>query len=236
MAELRTGFHEELNSIRASVTELGARVVDLIPRVTEVLLTQDLEGAQAVIEGDDEFDARSLDIEERALAILALQAPVAGDLREVASALKLSGDMERSADLCRNICRSARRIYGHRVDPALIEILAQLSDQARTEYAEALEAYRQRDATRAAALSDIDDYLDRLHHQFIEQILESHAREAIDLQVAVQLALVARFYERLGDHAVGLASKVTYIATGELPDPDLDARHRVREVGDPPPR
>ena len=218
MNDLRAGFHSDLDEVRDSIVRLGATVIDLIPRVTAVLLEQDLEGAEYVILGDDEVDTRATAIEEKALSLLALQAPVAGDLRQVATALKISAEMERSADLCCNICKAARRIYGHELDPKLRGIIQKLSDQAQAEYRQALDAYASVDAMRAAALPDIDSYLDDLHRQFIQQILESHAAETIDLRVAVQLALVARFYERLGDHAVNLANRVRYIATGWLPE------------------
>ncbi len=218
MNDLRAGFHGDLEEIRDAIVRLGATVIDLIPRVTAVLLDQDLEGAEYVILGDDEVDSRATSIEERALSLLALQAPVAGDLRQVATALKISSEMERSADLCCNICKAARRIYGHELDPKLRGIIQKLSDQAQAEYRQALDAYAAVDAVRAAALPDIDSFLDDLHRQFIQQILESHAAGSIDLQVAVQLALVGRFYERLGDHSVNLANKVRYIATGWLPE------------------
>jgi phosphate transport system protein len=228
MPELRTEFHHDLDEIRDAIVRLGATVIDLIPRVTAVLLEQDLEGAEYVILGDHDVDARATSIEERALSLLALQAPVAGDLRQVATALKISSEMERSADLCCNICKAARRIYRHELDPKLRGIIQKLSDQAQVEYRQALDAYVSVDAVRAAALPDIDSFLDDLHRQFIQQILESHAAGTIDLQVAVQLALVGRFYERLGDHSVNLANKVRYIATGWLPE------HESRSNSDQP--
>jgi phosphate transport system protein len=228
MPELRTDFHHDLDEIRDAIVRLGATVIDLIPRVTAVLLEQDLEGAEYVILGDHDVDARATSIEERALSLLALQAPVAGDLRQVATALKISSEMERSADLCCNICKAARRIYRHELDPKLRGIIQKLSDQAQVEYRQALDAYVSVDAVRAAALPDIDSFLDDLHRQFIQQILESHAAGTIDLQVAVQLALVGRFYERLGDHSVNLANKVRYIATGWLPE------HESRSNSDQP--
>lgn len=229
MPDFRASFHSDLDDIRSSIARMGATVVELIPRVTDILLEQDLEGADYVLRGDDEIDARCLDIEERSLSLLALQAPVAGDLREVASAFKLASEMERSADLCGNICKAARRIYGHELDPKLRGIIAKLANQSAKEYKEAVEAYVARDSARAAALPDIDDFLDDLHRQFVQQILESHAASTIDLQVAVQLALVARFYERLGDHAVGLAHRVRYIDTGWLPEADALERYRERQ-------
>ena len=218
MNDLRPEFHHELDDIRNDIARLGASIVELIPRVTDILLRQDLEGAEYVLRGDDEIDARSIDIEDRALTLLALQAPMAGDLRQIAAALKLAPEIERSADLCCNICKAARRIYGHDLDPKLRGGIQRMADQAHQEYKEVVEAYIAVDEARAAALRDMDDYLDDLHRQFIAQIFESHAAGTIDLQVALQMAVVARFYERLGDHAVNIADRVVYIATGTLPE------------------
>jgi len=232
MSELRPDFHHDIDGIREAIAELGRTVVDLIPQVTEILLSQDLDGAERVIFADDEIDARSLEVEEGALRLLALQAPVAGDLRQLASALKLAPEIERSADLCCNICKAARRIYPNQLDPKLQRTIEQLSNQARIEYQAAIEAYLAVDDARAAAVSDMDDHLDDLHRDFIQQIFEIHAGQAIELQVAVQLAMVARFYERLGDHAVNIAHRVRYIATGWLPGHDGASRHRARQLGD----
>lgn len=226
MNDLRHEFHHELDDLRNGVARLGATVVELIPRVTDILLEQDLEGAEYVLRGDADIDVRATAIEERALTLLALQAPVARDLRELASVLKLSPEIERSADLCCNICKAARRIYGHTLDPKLRGLIQKMSAQAQQEYKEVVEAYVAGDGLRAAALPDMDGFLDDLHRQFIAQIFESHAAGSIDLQVAVQLAVVARFYERIGDHAVNISQRVTYITTGELSDHEAAARTR----------
>ena len=234
MNELRQEFHSDLDDVRNEIARLGASVVELIPRVTGILLQQDLEGAEYVLRGDDEIDARAVDIEERALRLLALQAPVAGDLRNLAAVLKLAPEIERSADLCCNICKAARRIYGHSLDPKLRGIIQRMSDQAQQEYKNVIEAYMANDAVAAAAIPDMDEYLDDLHRQLIQQIFESHAAGTIDLQVGVQMAMVARFYERLGDHAVNISQRVLYIKTGWLPEHDAAVRHKARvEAGTP---
>ena len=229
--DLRPEFHGDLESVRADIARLGSSVIELIPRVTEILLGQDLEGAEYVLRGDREIDDRATAIEERALTMLALQAPVAVDLRELASALKLAPEIERSADLCCNLAKAARRIYGHDLDPKLRGGIQRLSDQAQQEYKEVIEAYLSNDEVRAAALRDMDDYLDDLHRQFIGQIFESHAGGSVDLQVAVQMAMVARFYERIGDHAVNISQRVIYIATGAMPEHDSSQRSRAEDSG-----
>ncbi len=218
MNELRSEFHQELDEIQNGIASLSAGVTELIPRATDVLLSMDLEAAEYIILGDDDYDQRSIDLEERCFRVIALQSPVATDLRAVVSAIKIIADVERSADLCVNICKAARRIYGHDLDPGLRNVIQKIGDQAQVLFKEATEAYLHLDGVRAAALHDMDAYLDDLHRQFIQVIFESHAAGNIDLQVAVQLAVVARFYERIGDHAVNVGDRTRYIVNGWLPD------------------
>ena len=229
--DLRQEFHSDIESVRNEIAHLGSTVIELIPRVTDILLQQDLEGAEYVLRGDAEVDQRATEVEERALTLLALQGPMAADLRQLASALKLAPEIERSADLCCNLAKAARRVYGHELDPKLRGGVQRLADQAQKEYKEVIEAYSANDAVRAAALRDMDDYLDDLHRQFIGQIFESHAAGTVDLQVAVQMAMVARFYERLGDHAVNISQRVIYIVTGALPEHDSSERSRSDDTG-----
>jgi phosphate transport system protein len=229
--ELRKNFHHELDSIREELVRLAALVTEIIPRATQVLLDQDLEGANYVIQGDDEFDARTIEVEERCFAIFALQAPVAGDLRAVITALKLCGEIERSTDLVVNICKGARRIYGHNLDPKLRGLVSKMGDQAQQLWAQAVEAYVELDAAKAGAIDDMDSYLDDLQKQFVQAIFESHAAGHIDLQVAVQMAVICRFYERLGDHAVNIGERVRYMVTGWVPEHAGAARFRAAEEG-----
>ena len=169
--------------------------------------------------------------------MIALQAPVATDLRAVVSAIKIIADVERSADLCVNICKAARRIYGHELDPHLRGVIQKMGDQAQVLFKEATEAYLNLDGVRAAALHDMDAYLDDLHRQFIQVIFESHAAGSIDLQVAVQLAVVARFYERIGDHAVNVGDRTRYIVNGWLPErPYAESDNEPPNVRDGRPR
>ena len=216
--DLRSEFHQQLDEIRSGIARMSAGVTELVPRSTEILLTMDLEGAEYVILGDDDFDSRAVELEEQCFRVIALQAPVATDLRAVISSIKIIADVERSADLCVNICKAARRIYGHDLDPHLRGVIQKMGDQAQVLFKEATEAYLNLDGVRAAALHDMDAYLDDLHRQFIQVIFESHAAGNIDLQVAVQLAVVARFYERIGDHAVNVGDRTRYIVNGWLPD------------------
>jgi len=232
--DLRPTFHEELDRIRTGLARLSASVTEQIPRATEILLDSDLEGAEYMILGDDQTDAQALELEEACFNLIALQAPVAADLRQLVASIKIIADVERSADLCVNICKAARRIYSHELDARLRGMIQKLSDQATLLFKECTEAYLHSDGSRAAALTDMDSYLDDLHRQFIQAIFESHAQGHIALQVAVQLAVVARFYERIGDHAVNVGERTRYIVSGWIPEHKHDESHNeVPEVVPP---
>ena len=230
MSDLRTAYHEEIEEVRNQIVRLAGSVIEAIPRATAILLDGDLEGAEYLISADDEMDAKALDLEEEIYRVMALQAPVAIELRTLVAALKIVGEVERSADLAVNICKAARRLYGHALDPRLRGFITKMSEQAQSLYVAAIEAYVENDDAKAAAIDDMDTLLDGLQREFIQVIFESHAAGRIDLQVAVQLAVVARFYERIGDHAVNIGERVRYVVTGWLPEHDGAARYRARRT------
>ena len=218
MEELRKGYHHELQEARDELTRVAAMVTEAIPRATAVLLDSDLEGAEELISSDALVDERCVDVEERCIRILALQAPVAGELRQVVAILKMVAEIERSGDLAASLCKVSRRIYGHPLNPKLRGLIAGMGEQAQALWVAAIEAFVENDDSKAAAVIDMDAHLDAMQKQFIQTIFEVHAHSAIDLQVAMQMAYVARFYERIGDHAVNVAERVRFVVTGWVPD------------------
>ena len=151
MDEIRKNFHNDLESVRAEVIRLGASLTESIPRATAVLLSGDLEGADYLVQADDEFDGRSAELEVSCFEILALQAPVAADLRQIVAIIKIAGELERSADLVVNICKAARRIYGKEIDPVLRGLISKMSEQAEQLYQSAINSFAENDAATAAA-------------------------------------------------------------------------------------
>ena len=139
-----------------------------IPRATEILLTQDLEGAEYMILADDALRRRLA--RARGTVLLRARPPGTGrsDLRQIVAALRIIAEIERSADLAANLCKAARRIYGHTLDPKLRGIIQKMGDQATKLFKEATESYMAMDANRAAALDDMDQYLDGLQREFVQ--------------------------------------------------------------------
>ena len=218
MEELRKGYHQELQATRDELARVAAMVTEAIPRATAVLLESDLEGAEELIKSDALVDERCVDVEERCIRILALQAPVAGELRQIIAILKMVSEVERTGDLAGSICKVSRRIYGHPLNPKLRGLIAGMGEQAQALWNAAIEAFVENDDAKAAAVIDMDAHLDAMQKQFIQTIFEVHAHSAVDLQVAMQMAYVARFYERIGDHAVNVAERVRFVVTGWVPD------------------
>ncbi len=218
MEELRKGYHQELQAARDELARVAAMVTETIPRATGVLLESNLEAAEALIRADALIDERCVDVEERCIRILALQAPVASELRQILAMLKMIAEVERSGDLAASLCKVSRRIYGHPLNPKLRGLISGMGEQAQALWVAAIEAFVENDDAKAAAVIDMDAHLDAMQKQFIQTIFEVHAHSAIDLQVAMQMAYVARFYERIGDHAVNVAERVRFVVTGWVPD------------------
>ena len=231
MTESRSSFHQQLDEVQRDLIRVAAHVTEGIMRVTEALIAHDLAEAQALIDADDEIDAATLEIEERCFTILARQQPMAGDMRALVTAIRLTSEIERSGDLVVNVGKAIRRLYGTEVPLPLHSLLRAMADQAVRLYGLAMDAYGDGDANLASALDDMDDRLDQLHKDYIQAILELHA-DVRDVQVAVQLALVGRYYERIGDHAVNIGERVQYMVTGWLPEHAGAARLAARAAAE----
>lgn len=228
MTESLRAFHQDLDRIRGDVVRLAAMVTEFISRGTELLLSNDLHGAALLIQDDDLIDDLTLRIEEHCYQLLALQQPVASDLRSLICAIKLVSEIERSGDLMVNVAKAARRVYGFDFDQRIRGLIEQMGEESTRLFKLAIDAYDERDAALAAALDDMDDRLDSLHKDYIGAIFESYEHKAVPLQPAVQLALIGRYYERVGDHAVNIGDRVQFMVTGWLPEHTGQARVRAR--------
>ncbi len=226
--DYRKSFHDDLNELKAGVLHLAAMATETVAQATEVLLTGDMEGAARLIEGDDALDEVSVDIDERCFRLLARQAPVAGDLRAIVATMRINSDLERSGDLMVNVAKAARRMYGVEIPPRLRGLLQDMSYEAGRLLRLAGDAYSENSGALGDALHDVDDRLDALQREMVLAVFESHAKGEIDVSVAVQLAVISRYYERVGDHAVNMGERVLFMAEGSLPEHNGAARARAR--------
>jgi phosphate transport system protein len=215
---MRDIYQEQLDDLADALAGMCAQVAGAMEKATRALLECDLQLAEEVISDDVTVDEMRAAAEERAFALLALQAPVATDLRIVVSAIHGAADIERMGDLALHVAQAARRRHPQPVLPE--EIAPYFAEMGRVGVALALKAgevIRSRDLDRAAELEGDDDAVDDLHRHMFTVLLDrswSHGTGT-----AVDITLLARFYERYADHAVAVARRIVYVVTGRMPGP-----------------
>jgi phosphate transport system protein len=218
----RRTLEEELQEVRADIIRLAALTTEAIAMGTQAFLDGDLAMAESVIEGDDRVDELYHHVDDRLLLILATQSPVAVDLRAVVTMMRINHELERDADLMVNVAKTTRRIYPHQLDPKVRGIIDRMGVQASNQTRLAIDAFADSDPTWAGALADMDDTMDELTKSLFRHILAWGAADEATVLQAVQVALVARHYERIADHAVTIAERVQFMVTGTHPGADTD--------------
>lgn len=229
MTEIRRSYHEQLTDLRHDVVRLGALANEAIAGGTQALLDSDLSGADRVISGDTLLDDLTHSIEERAYRILALQQPMASDLRTLVTVLRTIHEIERTGDLMVNIAKTIRRLYPAELHPKVRGLVDRMGAQASRQLRVAVDAFADEDAARALALPDMDDIMDELQKELFRTIFATSTGDEDGLQTAVQIALVGRYYERIADHAVNIGERVRYMVTGWMPEHTGAARHAVKQ-------
>jgi phosphate transport system regulatory protein PhoU len=232
MSETRTHLDERLDSIASDLRTMAAMVVERIATVTSALLEGDVASADVVITSDDDVDLISLRVEESCIETLVREQPVARDMRLVVAAMHMNSDIERSADLTTNIAKAVGRLQGTPIAGRLAELIALMAAQAGLLFRRADEAFRTRDPDLASSVKELDDVLDDLHYEYIQTVIHEARRGDMDPQQSLQLALVGRFYERIGDHAENLGERVRYIVSGWLPEAQAAERARRAPGGE----
>jgi phosphate transport system protein len=211
---MRDAFHRELESLDQEIVSMGALVERSTEMATTALIESDMELAQKVREGDAEIDALFLDVEKRSLALLAQQAPVAGDLRLIVAILRVAGDLERAGDLAYNIAKLVQaEDFRQPGLKAVRSLVSELGAAAGRLMGKAIDAWATKDDALAADIDLQDDRLDELHAQLIERLVELKGQDS--LAPAIRLAMVGRYFERIGDHAVNMGERVRYFVTGD---------------------
>ena len=212
MTEPRHEFHRELEAIEASVNQLFTMVTEDLPRATDALLNGNSEVVRELAERDRAIDDLYPKIEELADRELLLQEPLGSDLRFLISVLRVVPELERSHDLVVDIARRASYILSEDLSPRARGLVEQMGKLASDMWRQAVDCWCQRDRSAAAVLDDRDDEMDGLFASLMAELGSGR----MTLPVTMEMTLVARFYERLGDHAVNIARRVVYLA-GSIP-------------------
>ena len=208
MAVHRREFRRQLDTIEAKVTDLFAMVCEDLPAVTQAVLNSNNDVAGPLAERERAIDASYHEIEQLVSREILLQAPAASDLRFLLSVLRIAPELERSHYLVCHIASRAGHIPGSELSPRCRGLIKRMDELACDMWRRAADCWSQRDGAAASALAEVDDELDELHASLLAELMSG----SMALPVMMEMTLVARFYERLGDHAVNVARRVIYLA------------------------
>lgn len=211
---MRTLFTAEMSELADDLIAMSRHVQTAINDASDALLNEDVDLAQSVIAEDVKLDEIERTVDERCVLLIAQQQPVGLDLRTIISALRISAGLERMGDLAQHIAEAARRAYPGSAVPAshraIVEGMCEAAKQAAAEVVELLET---RDLNVAARIVSDDDKLDELHARAYASMLEEGYTGTT--QTTMDISLLARYFERFGDHAVNVSRRIVYLVTGD---------------------
>lgn len=215
--DTRSAFHQSLDELEKELLNLGERVEESIHRAVESLAKMDAELAGELIAQDDGIDEKVLNIEERCLRLIALQQPMASDLRLIGMALKIAIDLERIADHAVDIAKVTLRLSGERLMKPLIDI-PRMAEMAKWMLREALQAFKERSIDRAASLAQKEDEVDRLYSELFREIVGLMGQDAASNRQLTHLLMVAQHLERVADHSTNIGEGIIYVVSGKRKD------------------
>lgn len=211
---MRNAFHDELESVNNTLVQLGKMVSISMNDATKALLNCDLELAEQIIKKDDEIDDIQHELDSRTMAIIALQQPVAGDLRVLVTSLRMSADLERMGDMAHHIAKLARMRHPKCAVPdELRPVIQQMNDVAIRIIDKTSSVIAKHDIDLALELERDDDEMDKLHRQLFTTLMDPSWKHGIEL--AIDTTLLGRYYERCADHAVSVGRRIYYMVKGE---------------------
>jgi len=209
-------FDEDITRLRGLIAEMGGLAEVAVQEAMQALISGDEELAAQVVERDKKLDRLENEVDEMAIRVIALRAPMADDLREVIAALKIGGVVERIGDYAKNIAKRVGRIEGRkRFEP--LTLIPAMADVAAEMVHDVLTAYAARDPVLAREVIERDDKVDAFYDSIFRNLVSFMVENPATISSAAQLLFIARNLERIGDHATNVAEMVHYAATGALP-------------------
>ncbi|HEU4964916.1 MAG TPA: phosphate signaling complex protein PhoU [Bacilli bacterium] len=213
----RKGFHQSLEDLQRDILKMGVMVEEAIYQAVKSLASLDAKIAQEVIDGDEAINNRMVDVESECLRLLALQQPMAGDLRVIGTAMKIVTDLERIGDHAVDIAKTTVRLQGDKLLKPLIDT-PRMADLAKEMLNEALNAYVNRDTKTALSLAAKDDVVDGIYKEIFLELQELMERDKANVNQAMKLLMVANGLERIADHATNIGEWVIYMVSGDRKD------------------
>ncbi len=213
----RSAFDEQLAHLQRDMLRMGVFVNEAIDKAVRALQRMDQNLAREVVDGDEVADRMAIDLQQRCLQLMALQQPLARDLRTIGTVLKVTTDLERMADHATDIAKVVLRLDAP-VPPKLMADIPLLARRVQEMNRKALDAWVQGDSERARRMAEQDDEVDRLYRRVFDELLQAMQADPKAVRPATYLLLVAHHLERIGDHATNLGEWTIYQETGELQD------------------
>jgi phosphate transport system protein len=207
-------FDEELNELRALISEMGGHAEQAIGQAMQALVRRDVDAAMRVVEQDQRIDTLEMAVESLAVRLIALRAPMADDLREVVAAMKISSVVERIGDYAKNIAKRVPQ-FADAKDIGPLAILPEMGRMASGMVHDALDAFAARNPDQAKAVIERDAALDIFYNSIFRALLTYMMENPHNITPCAHLLFVAKNLERVGDHATNLSEMVYYAATGE---------------------
>ena len=223
---LRKGFEQELQRLQDEVLVLGAMVEQALTDSVEILRRRDLDEARRLIADDRAINEKRFDIESDALALIATQQPMAGDMRMLAAILEVNTELERMGDYAKGIARITLMIGDEPLIKPLVDV-PRMAEKARAMLHDALEAFNDRDVEKARAIPARDDEVDDLYNQVFRELLTLIMGDTRRIDQATYLLWVAHNLERTADRVTNICERVIFTVTGEMMEMD-------REESQPP--
>lgn len=217
-------FHEQLDLLKQRLLDMSERAEALVDVAVDALLRRDIGKADVVISGDRELDALEIEIEQLAISLLALQQPMARDLRFIIGAIKISNDLERVGDHAVNIAQSALRLNDMRSIITPDPEIEDMARRARAMLSDALDAFVRADGTLGREVCKRDDQVDALHDSLFRILLTHMLEDPTTISAALELFLVSRNLERVADLATNIAEDAVYLAEGKTIKHHLEDR------------
>jgi phosphate transport system protein len=208
-------FHEQLDQLKQRLLDMSERAEALVDLSVDALLHRDAGKADAVIEGDAEIDSLEVEVEGLAVSLLALQQPMARDLRFIISAIKISSDLERVGDHAVNIAQSTQRLVAMRSNITPDPEVEDMARRARHMLGDALDAFVRGDGALGRDVCRRDDQVDALHDSLFRILLTHMLEDPTTISAALELFLVSRNLERVADLATNIAEDAVYLAEGK---------------------
>ena len=226
-------FQDDLDHLKERLLVMAGAVEEQVRASVQSLVDRDHELVEQVLAGDDPINRLHIEIDERCFRLLALHQPVATDLRVVVSGVKINSDLERIGDFAINVAEATLRYLEHPAVKPLIDV-PRMADIAQGMLRDSLNAFVRQDSRLAREVLDRDDSVDRLKERVFRELIGIMCTDAQVTQSALELLLISRHLERIGDHATNIAEEAIFIASGR------DVRHHGRDGGprgaDPAPR